>query len=95
MTTPTRTPQQVLLAAARIMKKRGKADGYAIDSNGRVCAIGAIGEACLWNWSGIGDRALERLRRSLRLREGRGLASWSDSHTAATVVAALRRAGGA
>ena len=94
MTTPTRTPQQVLLAAARIMRRNGKANGRMRDSKGRVCAIEAIRLASggeVFN-SKVGVRALKMLRGHAHCGD---IGHWSDSNTAATVIAALRRAGGA
>jgi len=91
MTTTPCTPQQVLLAAADLMEKRGKAIGHYWDATGRCCALGAISIAAS-DWQAY-DAAKELLHK--HIDEDLAISTWSDANDAATVIAALRRAGGA
>ena len=93
------TPQQVLLAAADLMEKCGKATGQYVDEQGRVCALGAIGRSLLFSCCDGEDTIRFRSAVDDLLRKHIGeellITEWSDASDAATVIATLRKAGGA
>jgi hypothetical protein len=106
MTTPVLTPAGLLLTAADLIEERGKARGVFQDTNGCLCAVGALRLAAF----GVADGVLppdsemygrarlalgaqiELLAPEHRLGGSVSVVLWSDASTKAEVVAGLRAA---
>lgn len=92
---------QVLFDAARIMDERGKATGGLVDTQGRVCMMGAIRAACgvdsagePWPQPAVGAacRMASFLGLPSVVRRLHHLAWWSDTHTQEECVKILMEA---
>jgi NCAIR mutase (PurE)-related protein len=75
---------ELLLRAADYMEKHGKCNGGLSDAQGRVCTLGAIVSQ--------GKGALEAYRLFVLSIGTYDLPQWSDAHTQAEVVSAMRTA---
>ena len=90
MSVRPRTVRGVLLAAARLIERKGWCQG-SYKKSGRHCAIGAIGEVMEWRREGLQARALDKLTTVIGEIS---VAAWNDrpGRRRPEVIAALRRA---